>query len=149
MFASTLKANRKKLDPRSRKCIYLGFKHGVKGHLLFDLHSKEIFLSRDVKFFEHIFPYKIVLNKDGSSHSGISSHIFETSIPYFDNFHLDSQNPPPTTTTNHNNPHIPDPIHTLPHSETFHEPNSTPSHPVTDPNTISDEPHQTVNQPEN
>jgi hypothetical protein len=34
-FATTLSANRKKLDPRSRKCIHLGFKTGVKGYVLF------------------------------------------------------------------------------------------------------------------
>jgi hypothetical protein len=39
-FATTLKANRLKLDSRSRKCLYLGFKPGVKGHILFDIHSK-------------------------------------------------------------------------------------------------------------
>jgi hypothetical protein len=50
-FATTLSANRKKLDPRSRKCIHLGFKTGVKGYVLFDLKSREIFLSRDVIFF--------------------------------------------------------------------------------------------------
>jgi hypothetical protein len=57
-FASTIKANRLKLDSRSRKCVHLGFKQGVKGYILFDLHSKVLFLSRDVIFFEHIFPYQ-------------------------------------------------------------------------------------------
>jgi hypothetical protein len=58
VFATTLSNHRKKLDPRSRKCIALGFRSGVKGHILFDLKNKEIFVSRDVIFFEHIFPYK-------------------------------------------------------------------------------------------
>jgi hypothetical protein len=50
-YASTLQTHRHKLDSRSRKCVTLGFKPGVKGHILFDLKSREIFLSRDVTFF--------------------------------------------------------------------------------------------------
>lgn len=56
-FASTLQASRKKLNSRSRKWLYLGFITGVNEHT-FDLNSKEIFLARDVIFFESIFPYK-------------------------------------------------------------------------------------------
>lgn len=55
-YASTLKAN-KKLDSRSQKCIYLGYKFGIKGDILFYIHCKELFLLRDVIFFEFHFPY--------------------------------------------------------------------------------------------
>jgi hypothetical protein len=67
-FATTLKAHRLKLDSRSRKCIYLGSKTDVKGHILFDLHNKELFLSRDVIFFEHLFPYNNV-SSDTTTHT--------------------------------------------------------------------------------
>lgn len=56
-FASTLVGHRQKLDSRDRKCIHLGLKPGVKGYLLFDLKTKELFVSRNVNFYEHIFPY--------------------------------------------------------------------------------------------
>ncbi|XP_045802654.1 phosphatidate cytidylyltransferase 1-like [Trifolium pratense] len=56
-FATTLSAHRKKLDSRSRKCIYLGFKDGVKGHILFDLKSKELFLSRDYCFADFLYRF--------------------------------------------------------------------------------------------
>jgi hypothetical protein len=46
----------------------LGSKAGVKGHILFDLHNKELFLSRDVIFFEHLFPYNNV-SSDTSTHT--------------------------------------------------------------------------------
>jgi hypothetical protein len=56
-YASTLHVNRTKLSPRGRKCIYLGHKQGVKGTILFDLQTKEIFLSRNVTHHDHICPY--------------------------------------------------------------------------------------------
>lgn len=54
-FTSNLQANINKLDSRSRKCFYKGFMTGVKGNTLFDLNSKEFFLSIDVIYFESIF----------------------------------------------------------------------------------------------
>lgn len=57
-YVSTLKNNRKKHDLRARKCIYLGVKSRVKSYLVYDLKNREIFLSRDVNFYERHFPYR-------------------------------------------------------------------------------------------
>jgi hypothetical protein len=43
---------RTNLDPKSRKCIFLGFEKGVKGYRLWDPISKKKVISRDVIFDE-------------------------------------------------------------------------------------------------
>jgi hypothetical protein len=106
-YATTLQNNRKKLDSRSRKCVYLGFRVGVKGHTLFDLQSREIFISRDVVFFEHIFPYH---SKDTQSDAS-TSHNHPSNMSLFDDLIIPTSNhnhlntSPPNSLTNHNSSH--------------------------------------------
>jgi len=38
------------------KCVFIGFKPGMKGYVLLDIKSREIFVSRNVMFYENIFP---------------------------------------------------------------------------------------------
>uniref|UniRef100_A0A2N9G4M2 CCHC-type domain-containing protein n=1 Tax=Fagus sylvatica TaxID=28930 RepID=A0A2N9G4M2_FAGSY len=44
--------DRSKLDPKSKKCIFLGFKKGVKGYKLWDPVAQKVVISRDVVFDE-------------------------------------------------------------------------------------------------
>ncbi|CAA0809346.1 Uncharacterized mitochondrial protein AtMg00710, partial [Striga hermonthica] len=56
-YASRLGPNRKKFDERAMPCVFLGYISGTKGYRLYSLESKEVFVSRDVIFYEERFPF--------------------------------------------------------------------------------------------
>jgi len=53
---------RTKLELKARKCIFLGYKNGIKGYIVLDTNNREIFINRNVIFYEKIFPYKMAHN---------------------------------------------------------------------------------------
>ncbi|XP_062075268.1 uncharacterized protein LOC133779308 [Humulus lupulus] len=57
-YASTLDRNRHKFSPRSKACVFIGYPHGMKAYTLLDNETHQIFHSRDVIFYEHIYPLK-------------------------------------------------------------------------------------------
>ena len=59
-YSSTLSTNKKKFDPRASRCVFIGFKTRTKGYVLLNIQSREIFVFRNVVFYEHVFSYKEV-----------------------------------------------------------------------------------------
>ena len=44
----------KALQPKSEKCIFVGYSEDVKGYRLLQPHSHDIIIRRDVKFYENL-----------------------------------------------------------------------------------------------
>ncbi|KAJ0532312.1 putative RNA-directed DNA polymerase [Helianthus annuus] len=55
---STILNNMDKLSSNAEKCILIGYSNVKKGYKLWSLDNKKEFYSRDVKFYETVFPYK-------------------------------------------------------------------------------------------
>ena len=49
-YPLTPKVQRSKLDPTSKKCIFLGYQTSVKDYLLYDSVARKLIVSRDVSF---------------------------------------------------------------------------------------------------
>ncbi|RXN36740.1 Retrovirus-related Pol poly from transposon TNT 1-94 [Labeo rohita] len=68
VYAHVPKDERKKLDPKAKKCILLGYGTETKGYRLYDSKLAKVFFSRDVIFNEsdHAFKKEPVANEDGA-----------------------------------------------------------------------------------
>ena len=59
-FASTLSAHCTKFKPQARACVFIGYPMGMKAYKLYDIQAKQVFISRDVIFHEHVFPFHTI-----------------------------------------------------------------------------------------
>jgi len=63
-YTSTFTAQRKKLDHRASLGLFLGYKPNTKGYLVFNLKNLNVTISRNVLFYETIFPYRKCADDD-------------------------------------------------------------------------------------
>ncbi|GKE00690.1 putative RNA-directed DNA polymerase, partial [Tanacetum coccineum] len=64
-----------KLGSRAEKCVLVGYASFKKGYKLYSLERKQFIYSRDVRFFEKVFPFKIRQLKDTNLTSQGLDHV--------------------------------------------------------------------------
>nr|GFA04830.1 hypothetical protein [Tanacetum cinerariifolium] len=62
-YAALIKGS-DKFSKKSKKCVLIGYVSDKKAYKLFSLKNRNILYSRDVKFYETIFPYKMSVQLD-------------------------------------------------------------------------------------
>ncbi|KAL0435806.1 UNVERIFIED_CONTAM: Retrovirus-related Pol polyprotein from transposon RE1 [Sesamum radiatum] len=56
-YATNIDPQKMKFHSRAIKCVMIGYGMHKKAYKLFDLENRKVFYSRDVHFYEHIFPF--------------------------------------------------------------------------------------------
>lgn len=77
--------------PRAHPCVFLGYSSSHKGYNLINLSSNKVFVSREVRFHENIFPFSS-LKPDTPLFSPPIFQCFDDSFPLV-------MTPPPSATT--------------------------------------------------
>lgn len=99
-FAANLPHPTDKFAPRAVKGVFVGYPFAKKGYKILDLNTYETFVSRDVHFYEHIFPFKTVHKPVTNLFPKQSSDVVDDlpSMPLVME-HPTAEHVPPTTTT--------------------------------------------------
>ncbi|KAK1441129.1 hypothetical protein QVD17_06967 [Tagetes erecta] len=80
---STVLNNSDKFSSHAEKCVMMGYSGNKKGYKLWSLDTKQIIFSRDVKFYETIFPFKdSSVSHDSHEHATFGL----TTLNFFDLF---------------------------------------------------------------
>jgi transposase InsO family protein len=103
-FVHISSEDRSKLDPKSKKCVFVGYSKGVKGFKLWDPVSKKMILSRDVVFDEQsMLKQSLEIEVSESAGSSPGREVIQVDIEPTPTNNIPSvhQQPPEPTTTNH------------------------------------------------
>ena len=86
---------RKALQPKSEKCIFVGYSEDVKGYRLLQPHCNEIILRRDVKFDENLLACEPNSTVVPSLACEPSSAVVPSSVDSSSDDESEDENPPP------------------------------------------------------
>ncbi|KAJ9554960.1 hypothetical protein OSB04_009574 [Centaurea solstitialis] len=133
-YATNVKISHK-FDARAIAALFIGYPLGQKGYKLFDLRTKKIFISRDVKFHETIFPYGLKKSSDAYTRP-LTQTQQSCPLPIIPSNFDSSFSPPPPPASNHSIPSNTDPT-SLPIDPPSPSPSPTndtvPSNAIPDP----------------
>lgn len=77
-YGTNTRSHISKFEPRAHKCVYLGFSPGQKGYRLYNVDTKHDFVSRDMIFYEHVFPFSASYNENDISFSlSVTNDVYE------------------------------------------------------------------------
>ncbi|CAH9140336.1 unnamed protein product [Cuscuta epithymum] len=80
-FVYDHRAKNDKFAPRSRKCVFVGYPHGKKGWKVYDFATGDIFVSRDVLFHEHEFPFPKAPTDEDVSEAVPTAPLIDEDLP--------------------------------------------------------------------
>lgn len=63
-YAHLPKENRRKLEPRTRECIFIGYSNQTKGYRLWDPVIEDVIQSKHVKFIENVYGYEHIYQSE-------------------------------------------------------------------------------------
>ena len=98
-FSSTLSKRQDKFYPRAYKCVLIGYSTSQKAYKLLHLDSNTVFTSRDVVFYENVFPFE-----HSSTHTPMKMFPSENSFVDDIDFHINNDAPCTKISINQNLP---------------------------------------------